>query len=85
MKTTEPYVADRQEAEKLYEATGQILGIFKKAGISTADAMNVLLNLMAELAVHTCVPKDDYLTAVARRSEERRVGKEGRSRWSPYH
>ena len=49
MKTTEPYVADRQEAEKLYEATGQILGIFKKAGISTADAMNVLTNLMAEI------------------------------------
>src|SRR2546430_4528675 len=25
------------------------------------------------------------IRAVARRSEERRVGKEGRSRWSPYH
>ena len=66
MKTTEPYAADRQESEKLYEATGQILGIFKTAGISTADAMNVLANLMAELAVHTCLAKDDYLTAVAR-------------------
>src|SRR5260370_42713257 len=27
----------------------------------------------------------DELTAVQNRSEERRVGKEGRSRWSPYH
>ena len=26
-----------------------------------------------------------YLPAVAERSEERRVGKECRSRWSPYH
>ena len=26
-----------------------------------------------------------HLTAVAARSEERRVGKECRSRWSPYH
>src|SRR3712207_8947133 len=27
----------------------------------------------------------DHLRALARRSEERRVGKECRSRWSPYH
>ena len=27
----------------------------------------------------------DYLTQLAERSEERRVGKECRSRWSPYH
>src|SRR2546429_5234837 len=26
-----------------------------------------------------------YASAGSRRSEERRVGKEGRSRWSPYH
>src|SRR3712207_7817485 len=28
---------------------------------------------------------DSVVTHVARRSEERRVGKECRSRWSPYH
>ena len=28
---------------------------------------------------------DDMRTALEQRSEERRVGKEGRSRWSPYH
>src|SRR5256885_9301222 len=28
---------------------------------------------------------DQKMTSVAERSEERRVGKEGRSRWSPYH
>src|SRR5256886_6678980 len=27
----------------------------------------------------------ETLAALAKRSEERRVGKEGRSRWSPYH
>src|SRR3989449_11758926 len=31
------------------------------------------------------VPGDRRDDAVARRSEERRVGKECRSRWSPYH
>ena len=28
---------------------------------------------------------DDFLCLLAERSEERRVGKECRSRWSPYH
>src|SRR5260370_42042863 len=28
---------------------------------------------------------EEHLVGVDRRSEERRVGKEGRSRWSPYH
>ena len=46
------------------------------------------LGLVAEtprpsfLALH---PNNRYLYAVAERSEERRVGKECRSRWSPYH
>ena len=29
--------------------------------------------------------KHDHLTSTLLRSEERRVGKECRSRWSPYH
>src|SRR5256885_8725343 len=31
------------------------------------------------------VPADGYLKGIRERSEERRVGKECRSRWSPYH
>ena len=31
------------------------------------------------------LPDEDGLEIVAKRSEERRVGKECRSRWSPYH
>src|SRR2546422_7491137 len=30
-------------------------------------------------------PQTEAVTAIAKRSEERRVGKECRSRWSPYH
>src|SRR5256885_15287760 len=30
-------------------------------------------------------PPDDDQTAMHGRTEERRVGKEGRSRWAPYH
>ena len=31
------------------------------------------------------LPVGDYIIANEKRSEERRVGKECRSRWSPYH
>src|SRR5256885_9373711 len=37
------------------------------------------------LAVHDAVPEVPALVATHKRSEERRVGKECRSRWSPYH
>ena len=59
-----------------YERTNRVLiGIL----IQVADAQKTLINTQAEL---------DRQRAVARlapRSEERRVGKECRSRWSPYH
>ena len=40
-----------------------------------------LLEIVKELGYVTA----DQVTAAIRRSEERRVGKECRSRWSPYH
>ena len=46
--------------------------------------------LMAAMALHAQVPSDAEIRAILsdridKRSEERRVGKECRSRWSPYH
>ena len=35
--------------------------------------------------IYTDIKKDQRDEEMARRSEERRVGKECRSRWSPYH
>src|SRR3712207_7424990 len=43
---------------------------------------------VANLVVHTdlnCLSVIQYAVEVLKRSEERRVGKECRSRWSPYH
>src|SRR5579871_2774959 len=37
------------------------------------------------LRVEVILRRQHYLQACAQRSEERRVGKECRSRWSPYH
>src|SRR3989338_1966562 len=37
------------------------------------------------LVFDSCIHSGDTLDPVKKRSEERRVGKEGRSRWAPYH
>src|SRR2546430_13725633 len=52
-----------------------------------AEALKVLERDMSKLAsVKPPFPRIEYSTAVETlRSEERRVGKECRSRWSPYH
>ena len=39
----------------------------------------------APYSVHKLVNRDGVKAMFYRRSEERRVGKECRSRWSPYH
>src|SRR2546427_12886081 len=39
----------------------------------------------SDLRIYLTAPEDVRLERIARRSEERRVGKECRSRWSPYH
>ena len=41
--------------------------------------------LLADISPETCYAARRTLTFNAERSEERRVGKECRSRWSPYH
>ena len=49
-----------------------------KQGIILATAGVVCTTLITNYFVY-------YITGLAERSEERRVGKECRSRWSPYH
>ena len=46
---------------------------------------NVIRNKVADDTKVCCVIKADGYGHGAVRSEERRVGKECRSRWSPYH
>ena len=51
----------------------------------TADAELAALAAADELAQGSLEAAERYLGLAARGSEERRVGKECRSRWSPYH
>src|SRR3990167_5167810 len=52
-----------------------------------ADDIGVPLDAGRRGRLHNrgAVPAEDSLRAIRVRSEERRVGKECRSRWSPYH
>ena len=45
-------------------------------GISAINNASIIMNMLTQLAIGL---------TVGGRSEERRVGKECRSRWSPYH
>ena len=65
---------------------GNILKVNVKAGDAVkSGAVLVVLEAM-KMENEIMAPKDGTVTQVlVSRSEERRVGKECRSRWSPYH
>ena len=44
----------------------------------------IILAMAGILSMNSC-SDDEFLPGSPSRSEERRVGKECRSRWSPYH
>ena len=65
------------------------LDINKKNLVIRVD-MNVPINndgnVLDATRIEACIPTINYATSNnSKRSEERRVGKECRSRWSPYH
>ena len=47
--------------------------------------ISIIIVILAGTTIYQFVKKDKYNLVLAERSEERRVGKECRSRWSPYH
>ena len=66
----------------LYQLYGQIISylVLIEGGIGS-----VLLFRLYKPIAEKDEEKLNSIMAAARRSEERRVGKECRSRWSPYH
>ena len=56
--------------------------LIKKCSFNSGEDARNLCSLGYRLFIYGHI---DEALAVSRRSEERRVGKECRSRWSPYH
>src|SRR2546427_12098118 len=67
-------VADRHRGD--VAAAGSVLLNVREVVQTTSKQISQLGELSASI--------DDFVELI-KRSEERRVGKEGRSRWSPYH
>src|SRR5574340_1095952 len=63
-----------------YMTTGKIMALTRWTFVD--KVMSLLFNMLSSLVI-TFLPRSKRL--LISRSEERRVGKECRSRWSPYH
>ena len=70
-----------KEAERTPSSPGKIAAILKNETVHfVIGLMLVIFSVYLLLAFSSF-----FFTGAADRSEERRVGKECRSRWSPYH
>src|SRR3712207_1144349 len=73
--------------------TCQIVGYYSKtiehaefaAKLTDSRSFSSLDSIISESDVIMITTPDDVISKIWKRSEERRVGKECRSRWSPYH
>ena len=75
-------IAQKVGEEAVEVVIEAVAGNKEKFAAESADLLYCLLVLWADRGL---TPADIWAKLEARRSEERRVGKECRSRWSPYH
>src|SRR4030066_574338 len=78
------WLQDEARFKEAFEAAGYEVQILFSDGDSAKERTNVQTLISQGVSVIVICPHDGTAAAAAR-SEERRVGKEGRSRWSPYH
>ena len=85
LEDSEKALADRkvaiEESGSLAEAALKLNGVFQSA----QQAADMYVTEVKERADAMKAEAEQLLNQARRRSEERRVGKECRSRWSPYH
>ena len=60
-------------------------GASLRIGANTSEFTSQMKSMLTQMKLVTSEYKVEAAQAKALRSEERRVGKECRSRWSPYH
>src|SRR3712207_9451777 len=81
-------VARAQVDRPLEEPTIQVkvdLARAQAAGVKPGDVRRAAASLLGGITVGNLFEQQKVFDVVVWRSEERRVGKECRSRWSPYH
>ena len=75
---TKQYGSQKSVADlNIHVKRGKIYGLLGRNGAGKTTTMKMLLGLTK--------PTSGEVKIWGKRSEERRVGKECRSRWSPYH
>src|SRR5258708_37745151 len=63
----------------------EVAHVTAKADVVREEADDAASDVHAEVVLRIDVEHGGHVLHLRARSEERRVGKEGRSRWSPYH
>ena len=78
----------RQRHDLIPQLVESVKGYMKHESTVLKDVTNARANAIKASGINEKIAAENQLTAALRglkRSEERRVGKECRSRWSPYH
>ena len=81
-KTATKLIKDFGSIDNLLHNTDKLTGALKTKVVQNREQI-VLSRFLA--TIKTDIPIDLSIEEILTRSEERRVGKECRSRWSPYH
>ena len=89
-KLLEKTLKDALKANECTIGTKQVLNSISKSKLvilskSVPEEMYKKIETDAKKSKITTLKFDDTSVNLGKRSEERRVGKECRSRWSPYH
>ena len=71
--------------ETMIETISILVGLFFTIGLPILKNNEKMTRILDRLEVHQAELGDHESMLQHHRSEERRVGKECRSRWSPYH
>jgi hypothetical protein len=66
MRTIDPYRASEDEAARLLRTLNKVLAVFRDSDLNTADVMNLLINLVAEVAVVECIDRESFIATMGK-------------------
>jgi hypothetical protein len=66
MRTVDPYRASEDEAARILRTLNKVLAVLRDSDLNTADVMNLLINLVAEVAVVECIDRESFITTMGK-------------------